>query len=117
MILKIELDSDMHQDSNLSSYKQRRYRIKTLSDASEDDSTQLWSDPDCVLEYEWGPRVDEESKGVFYDRNDMLLLQLDPKSWLYSHMSKPPQRVADILQYKLYIPQLSLTLSQIFLQY
>lgn len=99
MILKIELDSDMHQDSNLSSYKQRRYRIKTLSDASEDDSTQLWSDPDCVLEYEWGPRVDEESKGVFYDRNDMLLLQLHPKIKQYYSMSKPPQRVADILQY------------------
>ena len=112
MILKIELDSDMHQDSNLSSYKQRRYRIKTLSDASEDDSTQLWSDPDCVLEHEWGPRVDEESKGVFYDRNDMLLMQLvevpltatknkppNKQSQLYKIMRRPPQRVADIMQH------------------
>lgn len=115
MVLKIELDSDMHQDSNLSTYKQRRYRIKILNNASEGDSIQLWSDPDCVLEYEWGPRVHEESKGVFYDRKDMLLLQLDkvplsppqggvytkpnPQSKLFYNMSRPPQRVADVMQH------------------
>jgi hypothetical protein len=101
MVLKIELDSDMHQDSNLSSYKQRRYRIKILNDVSEVDSTQLWSDPDCVLDYEWGPKVDEESKSVFYDRNDLLFLQFfrsDDKLKM-KELMRPPQRVADIMQH------------------
>ena len=116
MVLKIELESDMHQDSNLSSYKQRRYRIKILNDVSKDDSTQLWSDPDCLEEFEWGSNVKLESRGLYYSRSDLFILQLNTAYYIFNtkminrplaglaerylaKLEKPPQRVADILQY------------------
>jgi hypothetical protein len=118
MVLKIELDSNMHQDSNLSIYKQRRYRIKILNNASEVDSTQLWSDPDCVEESEWPSMVNSESRGLFYDRNDLFGLQLDSAYYIFNmqminrpfeplpkkekfldELKKPPQRVADVMQH------------------
>jgi len=103
MVIKIELDSDMHQDSTLSPHKQRRYRIKIFNNASEGDSTQLWSDPDCVKEFEWGSTEKSESRGLFYDRNDLLFLQLHPYDEnhrkLIEDLSRPPQRVADVMQH------------------